>query len=247
MDIEAKRAAIKKWGRIGLVALAGFIVAPAIFIAIQGLIGLVIAGIISATIVTFTPWATMKFANWRVKAIVAEAKENPIETMINLIVANEKAFDVFKDNVTKSAAARDTFKQKCEIFSKNYPARAPEFQAQLTRMSELVERKKLALKQAQASLNEGKTKLDEMKAYWEMSKTAIELNKAAGMDTGDVFEKLKADTACDAVFSSMNTAFAQLEVASALEIDMKETPAALTHSEPLTIDVPVREAQKVRV
>jgi hypothetical protein len=52
-----------------------------------------------------------------------------------------------------------------------------------------------------------------------MSQAAQAANAAAGMDTGDQFERLKADTACDAVFESMNRAFAELEVAASLAVD----------------------------
>jgi hypothetical protein len=249
MDIEAQRAKVKKWSSIALVGVVGLLVSPVIFLAIQGLIGLIIAGVVGLAVVTFTPYMTMKFANWKVKAIMAEASANPIETMINLLAAKKAAFLVFKTNVENSAAARDTFKQKCEKFAAKYPARAAEFQGQLERMVDLVQRKKLALRDAQKSLEDGENKLEEMQAYWEMSKDAIELNKAAGMDTGDAFEKLKADTACDAVFESMNRAFAQLEVADALEVDASDKPAQtvvqLSHSEPVVLNVPVRETQKV--
>jgi hypothetical protein len=116
-------------------------------------------------------------------------------------------------------------------------------------MTDLVARKKTALAEAKKSLEDGDLKLEEMKAYWEMSKDAIEANRAAGMDTGDAFEKLKADTACDAVFESMNAAFAQLEVAAALEDDPVDEPTAqpaqLGHSEPAVLNVQVRETQKV--
>jgi hypothetical protein len=245
VDINAQRDKVKKWSTVALIGVVGLIISPVIFLAIQGLIGLIIAGVVGLAVVTFTPWLTMKFANWKVKAIMAEAKENPIETMVNLITAKEAAFQTFKLNVENSAAARDTFKKKCEKFAAKYPARAAEFQAQLKRMQDLVEKKKVALREAQKSLEDGHNKLEEMQAYWEMSKDAIELNKAAGMDTGDVFEKLKNDTACDAVFQSMNRAFAQLEVADALEVD--EKTVQLTHSEPVVLEVPVREAQKEKV
>lgn len=55
-----------------------------------------------------------------------------------------------------------------------------------------------------------------MKAYYEMSQAAQEANRAAGMDTGDIYQQLKLDTACDAVFESVNRAFAELEVAATL-------------------------------
>jgi hypothetical protein len=230
--------------------LVGLIVSPIIFLAIQGLVGLVIAGVVGLSIVTFTPWMTMKFANWKVRAIMSEAKENPIETMINLLAAKQIAFKEFQVNVTTAVTARNNFKSKIETFAAKYPARAPEFKTQLVRMTDLVERKKKALNDAEHMLEEGHNKLEEMKAYWEMSQAAQAANKAAGMDTGDQFEKLKSDTAVDAVFESMNRAFAELEVAAALDVDESDKPAQavaqLANNKSEVIDVVVN-TQKVSV
>lgn len=240
MDIAARKAKIQKWVTVGLIGLAGLIVSPIVFLAIKGLVGLAIAAVLGLAIVTFTPWVSMKFANWRVKAIMHEAGENPIETMINLLAAKRQAFEVFKENVTNAVTARDNFKAKCLEFAKKYPARAEEFNQQLANMTELVARKKQALADAQQSLEVGQHKLEEMKAYWDMSQAAQEANKAAGMDTGDLYEKLKADTAVDAVFESMNKAFAQLEVAAALD----DSPS-ISYNKPETLEIVVNTKQKV--
>lgn len=244
-DLIQRKEKIKKWASIGLIGLAGLVVSPFIFLAVKGLIGLAIAAVVGLTIVTFAPWVAMKFANWKVKAIVHEAKENPIETMVNLLAAKRQAFEVFKDNVTTAVTARDTFKTKCISFAKKFPARAEEFNTKLADMTVLVERKKHALSDAQDSLEQGQLKLEEMQAYWEMSQAAQAANQAAGMDTGDQYEKLKADTAVDAVFESMNRAFAQLEVAATLDSNPQ-----LSYDSQNVIDMPVGSVQvkeKVRV
>lgn len=240
MDINERKARIQKWASVGLIALVGLAVSPIIFLAIKGIIGLAIAAVVGLTVVTFTPYVSMKLANWRVKAIMHEAGENPIETMMNLLAAKRQAFNQFKANVEDATAARDTFKTKCLAFAKKYPERADEFNKQLQMMSVLVERKKDALVDAQASLEEGQIKLEEMKAYWDMSQAAQQANLAAGMDTGDLYEKLKADTAVDAVFTSMNRAFAQLEVAAALEESQ-----SLEYNPSEAFDVTISNKQKV--
>lgn len=240
MNIDIRREKIRKWTSIGLIALAGLIVSPIIFLTIQGLIGLVIAAVIGLSVVTFAPVVAMKFANWRVKGIMSEAKENPIETMINLLAAKREAFEEFKKSVETAVTARKDFAAKVETFSAQYPARAQEFLKQLDNMTDLVERKKRALKDANKSLEEGEHKLQEMKAYWEMSQAAQTANAAAGLDTGDMFERLKADTAVDAVFESMNRAFAQLEVASSLD-DSSVKSVTFSPSETLELNVTAKE------
>ena len=215
-DIEIKRAKYDKWGKVALIGFVALVVSPIIFMVVKGIVGLAIAGALGMALVMFTPVASMKLANWRIKSIVGEAKENPLETLQNLIMAKKMAFAVFKDNVEDAVVGFKTFTSKIDQFKKQYPSRAKEFIAQADAMSKLVSRKQEALVHAQQSIAEGENKLVEMKAYWEMSQIAQAANKAAGMDTGDQFEKLKLDTACDAVFESMNRAFAEMEVAADL-------------------------------
>ncbi len=254
-----QRDKLKKGVKIAALAVVGLCVAPFIFLAIGGIIGLAVSAAVGFTLVQLAPWFALKVANLRyrmtesekishIKKVTASAAENPIETLTNLLQQKKIAFEDFRKSVEVAVAARDTFKGKVEKFSLRYPQRAVEFQTQLERMTDLVSRKKIALSDAKKSLADGDMKLEEMKAYWEMSKDAIAANRAAGMDTGDAFEKLKADTACDAVFESMNAAFAQLEVAAALDVEQNDAgnPAQLGHSEPVLIDVKIQETQKVR-
>ena len=259
-EIVAKRDKFSGWIKIAALGVVGLLVAPFIFMAIGGLFGLAIAAAVAFTLVQLAPWFALKVANYKyrlmdaekvehIQKVTAAAEQNPIETLTALLIAKKQAFQVFKASVTQAITARSNFSTKVDNFKKKYPARAQEFETQLARMTDLVERKKKALNEAQTSLEDGDNKLEEMKAYYEMSKDAIEANRAAGMDTGDAFEKLKADTACDAVFESMNMAFAQLEVAAALDVDADDKPAQpvaqLAHSEPVVLDVKVRETQKV--
>lgn len=259
-DLIAKRDRMKKWVSVGALGVVGFLVAPIIFLTIKGIIGLAIAAAVGFTLTMLAPVFALKVANWKyrltdaekvahIKKVTDAAAENPIETMTYQLQERRAAFKKFELNVVEATTARDTFKDKVTKFAKNYPHRADEFKKQLDRMIDLVERKKVALRVAQKTLEDGAMKLEEMQAYWEMSKDAQELNKAAGMDTGDVFEKLKQDTACDAVFESMNRAFAQLEVAAALDVDSddkaSESTVQLGHSDTVVIEATVREAQKV--
>jgi hypothetical protein len=223
MNNEQKRAAYDKWIKVGLIGLGALVVSPIIFMVVKGILGLALAASIGLILVNVAPVISMKVANWKIKLIVAEARENPIETMVNLLAEKRKAFSVFKENVMTAATACKNFEQKAKQFALQYPARAQEFTVQVAAMQNLVNRKKIALQQAQEMLVHGDNKLDEMRAYWEISQAAQAANKAAGMDTSDMFEKLKADTAVDSVFESMNRAFADLEVTAALENNPSET------------------------
>lgn len=260
-DILIKRDNLKS--RLGIAGIGVAVLLAGIFymFLVQAVVGLVALGISAAlgfTLVQLAPVFALKIANAKyrltdaenvshIKKVTTAAAENPIETLTALLNSKRKAFSEFEQNVINAAAARDTFKGKLEKFARSYPHRAEEFRKQYDRMADLVERKTQALKDAQQSLKDGEFKLEEMKAYWEMSKDAIELNRVAGMDTGDAFEKLKADTACDAVFESMNRAFAELEVAAALSVEDKDDIPKLEKSSPVYLDVDVTSVEKVSV
>ena len=217
--IEQKRNTYDKWFKVCLVALGALIISPIIFLVVKGIVGLIIAGTIGLLVVNFAPVVSMKLANWKVKVIVSEAKENPIATMVNLLYAKKIAFREFKEMVENAITGAKTFEMKCVQFAKQYPTRAVEFDQQLISIKQAVERKKVALRDAQSQLTEGENKLTEMRAYFDMAESLNAANKATGMDTGDLYEKLKLDTACDSVFESMNRAFATLEVESTLSIE----------------------------
>jgi hypothetical protein len=217
MNITERKTKIQRYASVGLVALAALVVSPIIFLIIKGVIGLAIAAVVGVAIATTTPVISMKFANWRVRAITNEARENPIETLTNLIQAKQRALNVFEESVVEAVTARADFAIKCSNFSIQYPHRAAEFSKQLESMTIAVDKMKQALSEARDSLVDGNNKLTEMRAYWDMSQAAQVANKATGMDTGDMYEKLKLDTAVDAVYESMNRAFAQLEVAAVLD------------------------------
>lgn len=257
-DLVQKRDKMAFWLKIAAVAGIGFVVAPFILLTIQGLVGLGIAAFIGIAAVNLAPVMALKLANLKyrlrdeenvshMKKVQKAATDNPIETMANLLIEKRKAFEKFKNNVIEATSARDTFKEKLAQFTKMYPSRASEFQVQLERMATMVERKKQALQEAQESLRLGDLKLQEMKAYWEMSQVMQEANKAAGMDTGDALERLKQETACDAVFDSMNKAFAQMEVAASLDVNssQKSEPQLLEQMDSCTIDVSVKQYERV--
>lgn len=234
MNVDKIRARWDTWIKVGGIALVGLVVSPIIIATIQGIVGLIIAGAIGFIAVTVAPIISMKAANFRVRGIVSEAKENPIETMTNLLIAKKAAYKEFKVQVENAITAVNQFAVKCKQFSEKYPNRATEFDSQLKQMRSLVERKKESLKQAATAIEDGENKLEECKAYYDMAIAAQAANKAANLDTGDVFEKLKADTAIDSVMENMSRAFAELEVAASedLMIESKSGNGSVT----LTID-----------
>lgn len=233
-----------KWGAAAVVLL---IVSPVLWVLSALLLGSLVASIatiaIGAAALAAAPVFSMKLANWRNRAIKDEATKNPIETLENLLLAKRQAFKQFAASVADAVTARNNFATKVEGYKKRNPARAPEFERALERMTDAVDKKKRALNDAQNAIEQGEAKLSEMRDYWEMSQALLDANAKTSLDTGDLYAKMKEDTASDAVVASVNRAFAELEVAASLEMD--DAPTALpapTQADVIDIhSTPIRE------
>lgn len=99
LNDQARRKRIETIVKVAGLAVAGFVVAPFVYIAIQGLIGLTIAGFLSLCIIYATPVAASKLANWRLKLLKAEAMKNPVETLQNQYVKKTQALDDFREQI----------------------------------------------------------------------------------------------------------------------------------------------------
>ena len=242
-DIKKRRIATAiKWG-VGFAAVT--VIAPYTFIAVGGLVGLIVAGVLGLVIINGAPWAAMKASNLMVKSIAHEAAENPIETMVNLIHAKKQAFQEFKLAVEIGVTARDDFARKCDDFSRKYPARAAEFQNRLKMMTDRMEDKKRALIDARNAIALADDKLDEMRAYMDMAKSLQAANDKTGLGTGDLYEKMKADIAVDSVYSNVNRAFAQLEVQASLSLDPDDDKPAIANNPSAMLVEDIRAREKV--
>lgn len=243
MDIEQRKLRIKKFASVGLIALAALVVSPLIFFVIKGLVGLVLAAVIGLSIVTFTPVIAMKFANWRLQAIKAESRTNPIETLQNQYIEKRAALGKFLDSISAFSTEVKNFENKVEEFNRKFPNEAARFQEQLDAMKKLLEFRKSRFKQAKAELDQFDNAIQRAEAMWNMSQAAQEMNKLAGMQTGDPFEKIKQDAAIDSVYSSMNKAFADLETAL---LDTNEQPKLEFQQAQVIEVIPVQPKVQVR-
>jgi len=211
LDVRRMKLATKvKWA-LGLVGLA--VIAPVTFLAIQGLAGLIVAGVLTLATINFAPVVAMKFSNWKVKGIVAEAKTNPIETMINQAAQRKAALDRTKESITSTRVEVTTFKRKAEIMAKKYPTEAATFQQQAAKMERLLLFRVEKWQKAQAELKVYYDTIEKARAMWEMSQEAQKLNKLAGVQEGDFMEKLKTDVSLESVNKSLETAFSEMETA----------------------------------
>lgn len=225
IDLEQKRKRIEALVKIGGLGIIGFLVAPFIFLTIQGLIGLVVAAGISFTAINFVPWYAAKVANWRLKAIKHEASKNPIETLQNEYRARQEALTKFEQSIKSFAAEVSAFMGKLEGFTKTYPNEAKKFYDQYNAMKALLDSRKEKYRLARSNLGVFDGEINKARAIWEMAQAAAAMNRLSGVNEEEFYAKIQVETALDSVQKSMSIAFSDLEISLLDEPAKTTTPA----------------------
>lgn len=231
---EEKKQQFITYAKWGFIALAAAIAAPIALFASLGLIGIAIAAGIGLLGINAAPVVALKLSNWKYRAMDAERVEhiekvvdaaaaNPIETLIHQSNEKRQASDQFRQAITMFRTEVKNFADQIAGFAKEYPDDVARFELQLAAMNKLLKYREDRYKQLQVELDNFDSAIKRAQAMWKMSQAAQKMNKLAGVELGDPFEKIKADSAINSVMTSMNKAFAEMETAL---LDNKEVQQA---------------------
>ncbi len=255
-ELELKRKRIETIVKVLAIGLIGFFVAPFIFIAIKGIIGLAVAAAIALFGVNvFAPWFGSKIANWRLKAIKHEASLNPIETLENKYAEKQNALLEMRENLKEFMSAVQTLYSEIQEHNRNFPNRPSSFQDKYLKMKDLLDLRGKKYKDAQRNLERFADVIEEKRSDWKVAQAAAKANKLANVGE-DFMSKLQTDTALTAVQDSLNIAFSELEVSlldeqstvqpqSTIVItDSPRSVAQITMSEPPTLDIEFNVEEK---
>ena len=252
-EVELKKQQMVRVVKFGLMGLFCVVIAPLAWMAVTGIAGMLIAGGLAVVGVNLAPVLALKASNLKYRALDAErvghiekvadaASANPIETLIQQSMEKRQASDAFKQAITIFRTEVKNFSDQIAGFAKEYPDDVARFQTQQDAMAKLLKFREDRYKQLQVELDNFDSAIKRAQAMWKMSQAAQKMNKLAGMELGDPFEKIKADSAINSVMTSMNKAFAEMETAL---MDNKEVQQAQrienSPSPVLTIDSTVTQ------
>jgi len=212
-DLEQKRKRIELLVKVIGLGVLGVFVAPFVFLSIQGLFGLLVAGGISWGIINFLPYFAMKMANWRIKALKAESAKNPVETLQNQYIKKQDALAQYKENISKFSAQVLTFADQVKQYVKDGLEDADVYKERLAKMRQLLEHRQGVYQDAQVTLQDFAETIKRTEKKWKMACAAAAMNEAAGEIEGDTFDKICIETALESVQIKLNQSFADLEIA----------------------------------
>lgn len=211
MNEQQKRQRIETIAKITGLLVVSFLVAPIILTTIKGLIGLIVAGAFGFIGINMLPWFGYKVANWRLKALKHEASKNPIEVLENQYIEKEKGMFSFREDIRVFRAEISNFEAIIKEHKRDYPEDNAKFDEQYNKMVLLYQSRCDKYKQVQANLAEFTDLIKRKKSEWKVAEAAARMQKASGIGE-DAISKIMADTAIETIQTSLNSAFAELEV-----------------------------------
>lgn len=231
IDLESKRKQYETAGKVIALGVAGFFVAPVIFLTIKGLVGLAIAAGLGLLLVNVgAPWFGDKLANWKLKAIKAEAAKNPVETLQNDYKAKSIALDERKTAIEKLNGKIRTFSDKVDGIKSKYGVKDQSYiklSADLSDLRRIHADRSLKWRAAYAELQKYAESIERAAMIWEAGLAAAAAHESSGLSEDEFYQKLRAETAFDSIQNSYNEALASLDTSL-----LDEPPTTQTAKQP---------------
>lgn len=217
-----------KWLLGGLAAL---LVAPFTGYILYGLLG--ILGLIATAAVILTagfmaPAFAFKLANLRMKAIMAEANANPIETLKNDYLFRTRQLQEADDGIEDFQTEIANYDDQMREFSKQYPDEVGNFKEISTAMHNGLVEMKQEQAEARKAVAELERQIDKAEAIYKMALAAERVTSFSKNTEAKVFADIKQKVAFDAVRSKLNKSFASLDRAMAKRTEL--SPAQFSSS-----------------
>jgi hypothetical protein len=215
MNNEEKRKQLQKLWKIILGGLVCLAVGPFALL----IVGLGPAILLSWVIIQFLPWFSASIANWRLKALKAEAARNPVETLQNGYIQQQQKLAEARKAIVTFKSEIESYASELSGFKKQFPQDSLKFEATLTKMRQLYDFREDKYHQAKHQLDAKAVEIEKAEAIWKMAKAAEKLHQTAGMTEQDFLAKIMEETALASVDNSLNAAIAELDLSLAEEVE----------------------------
>lgn len=238
---KARLATALKWG-LGLGAAV--LIAPIVFLAVKGIVGLGLAVLAGLVIINLAPVVSLRLATWRIQGLKGIARNSPIETREKLALDKHAALKKMSESITAYATEVNNFASEVRDLAKQYPDEAAEFENKLQKCMSLLQLQRMKYREAVSALAGFEAATERAKMKWKVAQSAIRMERLSGQQAQSAMDKILADEALDSVESAMNQAFAGLDT-SIMEIEATRAAPALPHSQHDVIELTPTKVKEV--
>lgn len=202
----------KKYTKLGLIGLTALVVAPVIFMVIQGIVGLAIAGVVGGLVIALAPAASQFFTTLKFKALGAVIDHAPVEALHQRAKERWEELENQQNMLKNQAASLESFRSKAMKFIKEYPDEAETWKERLKGYENLFAMRVEMWKTARDSTQLFMKQVDKAEAIYEMAVEDQKIGKSFGKSK-DFMSVFKEKTAFEAIDKANNQAMADLKMA----------------------------------
>jgi hypothetical protein len=210
VEIDEKKARLIKYAILG-VCFA--VAAPVALAVLKGVVALAVAGAITTGSIFFAPVIARKMAIQRIKAVVAEAQKNPIETLQAEFIQMQADVNELETGVKEYGAAVSDFEQQTSEYRSKYPEDARLFEDQLAAVKAEQEIREEKYQVAVTDLGKMADVVERAKALWKMAKVSERMNEIEGRKSEDVFARISVETSLETVRQAAHKSVAEARIA----------------------------------
>lgn len=228
-------ANLSKVVRFGALLAICAVVGPVAYMAIKGIVGLAVFGVLAYIGYNAAPVIAMKVTNAKTLALEAEryafyraldeernahvnkvaqaAAADPIATARNQSLSYKQRAAKNMEAITAYSTEVKNFEGMTAEFGKKYPENAQMYRDQLVTMKKALQIKSDLYKALMERIQQMDDQIAFLEANWKMSQALQKANAMGGVENADPMEQIKADAAIDSVRNSINKAFAEMDSA----------------------------------
>lgn len=212
MKFNLTEAKFKTLLNIGIITAICFAVAPIIFTAIGGAIGLAIAYVLGAVVLALRPAFTEWLAQLKFKTMDAVISRAPVETLYQRAKERVDELNEQRAILNEQAGNLEGFKKKAKAFAKKYPDDANDMNEKLIGYEKLFAWRVELFKQAKKETQNFVKEVEKAEDIYEMALADAALGKSfnKGKDFMSIYRE---KTAFDAIDKANSKAMANLRMA----------------------------------
>jgi hypothetical protein len=217
-------------------------------------IGIILAGAVVFALTQFAPVfgrfianksteMAIAEANRHLEALKAEARRSPIETMQNVYLEQGRQLKARYDLIEKFSTKVNKYGMQVQDLKEKFPKDAATFDRVHADMTLLLQKRREKWREANAAHEQAGNEIERAQAIWEMSQATLALRESAGDVEAEFMQRIRKETAVDAVQESLAAAMSQLDALLDEQIPLSPVEKKAISNNPS----PVLEVQDVTV
>lgn len=172
---------IAKYGGLGIIAIVlvpllfsiSFAILTTMAITAAAFVAALVTAVIGMAVVNYLPVLAMKFANWKLKGLKAEARANPIETAQNQLLQWSRNLDDYKDETAERIAQYNALREETLEIAKTDPEGAATFQSRLDSFEQEIKDREENIRTMVNQLDEATAKVQKAAKLWKLEQQFV--------------------------------------------------------------------------